>query len=47
LHRPGAPVRSPFRVTVRQEGQPDRVSTGTVGPEEKVTVEPVVVGGAR
>jgi len=46
-HRAGSPARSPFRVTVRQEGQPDRVSTGTVGPDEKVTVEPLVVGGAR
>jgi hypothetical protein len=40
-HRPQAPVRTPFRVTVRQEGQPDRVSTGTVGPDEKVPVEPL------
>lgn len=40
-HRPQAPTRTPFRVTVRQEGQPDRVSTGTAGPDEKVPVEPL------
>jgi hypothetical protein len=42
-HRGGAPERSPFRVTVRQEGQPDRVSTGTVGPNQQAPVEPVIV----
>jgi hypothetical protein len=46
-HRSQAPVRTPFRVTVRREGLPDRVSTGTVAPDEKVPVEPVVVAAPR
>ena len=32
------PARSPFRVTVRQEGRPDRVITGTVGRGETLEV---------
>lgn len=32
------PARSPFRVTIRQEGRPDRVITGTVARGETVEV---------
>ena len=32
------PARSPYRVTIRQEGRPDRVITGTVGRGETVEV---------
>jgi hypothetical protein len=42
-HRVTAPARSAFRVTVRQDGRPDRVSTGMVGLDETATVDPVVV----
>jgi hypothetical protein len=32
------PARSPYRVTIRQEGRPDRVITGTVGRGETLEV---------
>lgn len=37
-HRSGSPDRSPYRVTVRQEGQPDKVYTGTVGKQQLIEV---------
>jgi hypothetical protein len=37
-HRQGSPARTPYRVTVRIEGQPDKTYTGTVGPDEVVDV---------
>jgi hypothetical protein len=37
------PARSPYRVTIRQEGRPDRVLTGTVGRGETVEVGQVDV----
>lgn len=42
-HRPGSPVRTPYRVTVRQEGQPDKVYTGTVGPKQRAEIGQVDV----
>lgn len=41
--RPPAPRTSAFRVTVRQEGQPDRVTTGTVSAGTEVAVTTVDV----
>jgi hypothetical protein len=35
---PSAPPTSPFRVTVRQEGQPDRSFTGVLAPQRRVHV---------
>ena len=37
-HRSGSPAQTPYRVTVRQEGQPDKVFTGSVGPNQRVEV---------